>query len=374
MHKGHAARIALIKSLRKRDPPGFLSLRVNECLRTQSQLCDLHTCIGITKRFGLSPEYLETILEGLTEAPAKLINSNLVETLVSNFINSFLLSNKSVTDLTKIFAIHGVPKHLEHLTPTLKSKCTDNIALIGALRHMDDQRTFVWQLYESSINGPTDPFILSDYMSLIVARCGWHPRVPLILKRLETNVDLKILARLIRAYSHQPLGEGVVPKLKEIVSLTSGRLCRKNFEFHEAFIEFYLVNNQFASVMELITNSVPDYTPSYEIVARIFMTVPAKFFFVFFRILKSRLSSTEALNRGVALSIQHKSAHELCEVLEQVYRKKIELDPVNESRINELIHHPEISFRVRKRLRAFMEMISHARAKEAAQFNQIVSF
>jgi hypothetical protein len=126
--------------------------------------------------------------------------------------------------------------------------------------------------------------------------------------------------------------------------------------------------------MELITNSVPDYTPSYEIVARIFMTVPAKFFFVFFRILKSRLSCTEALNRGVALSIQHKSAIELCEVLEQVYRKKIELDPVNESRINELIHHPEVSLRVRKRLRAFMEMISHARAKEAAQFNQIVSF
>ena len=61
-------------------------------------------------------------------------------------------------------------------------------------------------------------------------------------------------------------------------------------------------------------------------------------------------------------------------VLEQVYRKKIELDPVNESRINELIHHPEVSLRVRKRLRAFMEMICHARAKEAAQFNQIVSF
>ena len=364
----HAARIAVLKLLRKSDSADVLSQKIKDCIRIQSQLGEIQSSIGITERLIVSVhippwEVFGCIIDGLAQADPKYIDSGIVKN-VSSLLEGPLIDSltaESITNLTRILSYSGIPENLRYLVPYMKEKCTDKVRLIGALRTLKSEANFAWETFTHI--SPPDANLLVDFVSVIVAANGWHERVPILLKRIgNTPLNPKVCARLIRAFSHKPLGTETVEHLIKIVSLTRGGI--DNIEVKEALMEFYLVNEQWTSVLALIQKEAPSIRSlSDDIVALIMGSVNADVFFDFFSVLRFRLKS-KALNRAIEISVRHKSTKQLFEVLEIVYRKKIEVDPVQFARITELTRNPDVPSRVRKRLGSIVEMIEQIQAEE----------
>jgi hypothetical protein len=301
---------------------------------------------------------IESIIHGLAESTPVRAN-NLPGHALRELENALSrvplesLSDTCIQKLAYIFSVHGISKpQLERFWQFFGKRVTDRTTLIGLVRKHRQFSAFVWDMYVG-MNEKVDAPRLTAFMATCSAVNGWdEERIKYILRRRDLSakwVSGRTVSHFIKALCHRPSEAKLGDRVWELVDLA--KVGIKDPHVAGAVIEFYLVNEQWTNIAHLCKETA-ELSP--QLVGKILSRCGDGRFFGMLDILKSQVTA-EVSNAAVDRALARKSPRNLLDVLDLMYVRSLELDPIQRGKINEVLD--MLPSRAKKRVTAVLELI-----------------
>jgi hypothetical protein len=328
----HEARMAIVRAMASRKESS-LKPAVLACLSKTRDSFEASKLMKKFKPYVPLEEMSNSALEGLALAPPSRVRGRDIDFAREIFKTS--TKTKSVKNFARIMAIHGVPDDPELIS--LFKESIDSVLQFKLFRKLRSERKELWSIY-LSISGktPHDSTEVTDIMSTILAVNGWLDRVSFVFNRRDPNhlLSPETGARFVRALSHHSSGTDNVELVWRIVEASEGGLSLSG-KILEAVAGFYMANNQYKAIIQLLERAGPlnNERLGNQILRR---SMSVEQYFQLLGLLKNVVDETSC-GRAIDIGIESKSVNRIISVLDIMFQRKQKLNPIQESRIRELV-------------------------------------
>jgi hypothetical protein len=369
----HEARIGIVRALAASNLTSqSLAQPVKKFLSLSKSAHESSQVMRKFEAFVPQETVLAEAIQGLSTAGSRLTSADIQKGL--EWFSEIEKPPRSVVvNVAKILSVHGISpeEQSEKLVNMFKQNLgfdfQGKVSLLQLFRKLESEKKYVWDIYMSLQNeGSVDSTVVTESTATVLAVNGWADRVNFVLNRRDQSksINPETTAKFIRAMSHHPLGPEYAELVWNIVKLNTEGI--KAVPIREAVIGFYLANNQFLAIRQLLEQGP---ITNGRLAERVLGKVKdIETFSSLFGLMKN-VTTDHACAHGIELACREKSPKTLLKVLDVMYLNKQRLLYAQESRIREFAKDPKScpSIGDKKRIIALLGML----AKISAELDQI---